>query len=539
MNIKEIAALRKAGRLKEAFAAAKKEFSENANAYTAGALFWCLNDMYKTQDSNKADKAVKLMKSLYNSYCQGDEFMQKALSYATRIIIPHYREVKDAVDRAKTGENAVGLWQTVSAIYDRNELDEQLYQDFGWLIYYTLRQTSQNDTRLRKTLLHQYLKLELPRPSILHSLILAEGVRLEQTTPLQFRIRDFIRLWGLDNLRTEDWEQFRTNEGHLIPSLVEKLIGVYAKELKTDGVEAPEEFSRLVDRALEKYPSSQNMPYFKATVLISQGKKEEALEYYRSLIMKFPSKYYLWSQAAELTDDIDIKTGLLSKALLCGEDEIFLGRVRLRMAALLITKGLPANAKRELEIYKGTYIAKGWGLKQEYWNVYNTIPSVEAVEDNRDIYSEYSKTADEFIYRTLPDITVVKVSERQIDDRSRPGKKITYWNLCSENENFSLKKPGKFGLKGRTPDGALFSIKVKNRRIVWIKRQNPEGENWLKKVTGEVCSRMDRKGNRFAIVTGVYVGSQLLRHVSDGQIISVLARRQKDGRWSAITLLKS
>ena len=209
------------------------------------------------------------------------------------------------------------------------------------------------------------------------------------------------------------------------------------------------------------------------------------------------------------------------------------------MAALLITKGLPANAKKELDIYKDTYTAKGWGLKQDYWNLYNAIPSADAAEDNRSIYSEYSKTADEFVYRTLPDITAVKVSERQIDDRNRPGKKITYWTLCTEKETFSLKKPGKFGLNRRTPDGALFSIKVKEGRIVWIKPKRPEGEDWLKKVTGEVYSRTDRKGNRFAIVAGVYVGTQLLRYISDGQSVTVMARRQKDGRWSAITLLKS
>ena len=170
----------------------------------------------------------------------------------------------------------------MSEWYHEGNLGEKLYPDFGWLIYYALKQTNLGETQNRKILLNQYLKLNLPRPSILHSLILGEAIKIEQTTPLQFRIRDFIRIWGLENLRTEDWEQYKTNEGHTLPSLVEKLIGVYAKELKTDGIKSPDDFSNLVDNALTKYPKSQNMPYFKATVLISQGKKEEALDYYKN-----------------------------------------------------------------------------------------------------------------------------------------------------------------------------------------------------------------------------------------------------------------
>ena len=55
------------------------------------------------------------------------------------------------------------------------------------------------------------------------------------------------------------------------------------------------------------------MPYFKATVLISQGKIQEALKYYKNLILQFPSKFYLWHQTAELIEDIDTKIGLLCK----------------------------------------------------------------------------------------------------------------------------------------------------------------------------------------------------------------------------------
>lgn len=279
MTIKEITTLRKAGHLQEALTAAENEFANHSNNYTAGALFWCLNDLLKQQSGEDDGATIERMHSLYNDFCKGDEFMQKAIATAERRRLPHYQEIKDAVENAKNGGDAITCHHKMSEWYHEGNLGEKLYPDFGWLIYYALKQTNLGEAQKRKILLNQYLKLNLPRPSILHSLILGEAIKIEQTTPLQFRIRDFIRIWGLENLRTEDWEQYKTNEGHTLPSLVEKLIGVYAKELKTDGIKSPDDFSNLVDNALTKYPKSQNMPYFKATVLISQGKKEEALDY--------------------------------------------------------------------------------------------------------------------------------------------------------------------------------------------------------------------------------------------------------------------
>ena len=345
MTIKEITTLRKAGHLQEALTAAENEFANHSNNYTAGTLFWCLNDVLKQQSSEDDGATIERMHALYNDFCNGDEFMQKAIATAERRRLPHYQEIKDAVENAKNGGDAITWHHKMSEWYHEGNLDKKLYPDFGWLIYYALKQTNLGEAQNRKILLNQYLKLNLPRPSILHSLILGEAIKIEQTTPLQFRIRDFIRIWGLENLRTEDWEQYKTNEGHTLPSLVEKLIGVYAKELKTDGIKSPDDFSNLVDNALTKYPKSQNMPYFKATVLISQGKKEEALDYYKNLILQYPSKFYLWNQTAELIEDYDTKIGLLCKALTCGTEDEFLGGVRLRLASLLNQKGLKENAK--------------------------------------------------------------------------------------------------------------------------------------------------------------------------------------------------
>lgn len=538
MTIREITTLRRSGKLQEALEAAEEEFSKNANIYTAGAIFWCLNDLYKQQLSDDADISIQRMRELFDTYCPGDEFMQKALASAERRSLPYSKEIKAAVENAKTGADAISAHQQATIWYNDGQIDSRLYPDFGWLTYYALKQTALGESQKRKILLNQYLRLNLPKPSKLHSLILGEAIKVEQNTPLQFRIRDFIRLWGLENLRQEDWEQYRTAEGNTLPSAVERLIGVYAKELKTDGVESPEEFSQLVDKALIKYPKSQNMPYFKATVLISQGKIQEALTYYKSLILQYPSKFYLWHQTAELVDDIDTKIGLLCKALTCGADDEFLGGVRLRLASLLCQIGKKENAKYELEKYRETYLSKGWNLKPDFWQAYNPLSSEGKANDNKMIYSEYAVKADEFIYSSLPTIIAVKVAEAQNEDRNHPGRKITTWVLRTANDAVRLRKPNKFRLDRRTPNGANFDIKLQDGRIVWIKEHNGNlSVSWIKEISGEVLLRTDKNGKKYAIISGSYIGENLLKGLNDGQKIKFLSIRQKDGRWAAISII--
>lgn len=540
MTIREITALRKSGNLQQALEAAERELTQNANIYTAGALFWCLNDLYKQQNSNDAASTVVRMKALYDTHCTGDEVMQKALVSAERRSLPHSQEIKDALENAKSGADVISVHRQATIWYKEGQLDSRLYSDFGWLTYYALKQTDLSESQKRKLLLNQYLRLDLPKPSYLHSLILVEAIKTEQTTPLQFRIRDFIRIWGLENLRKEDWEPYHTEGGNTLPSSVEKLIGVYAKELKTDGVESSEEFSQLVDKALIRYPNNQNMPYYKATVLISQGKVQEALAYYRDLILQSPSKFYLWSQSAKLVEDVEAKIGLLCKALTCGTDDEFLGGVRLRLASLLAHEGMKGNAKYELKKYRETYENKGWNLSSEFKQLYDELEQIRPSVDNNMIYAEYAVKADEFIYSSLPIAVAVKVAETQKDDRNHPGRKITTWILRTDRDTIRVRKPAKFRLNRRTPNGTIFDVKLQNGKVVWIKEHiGVIQEPWLKEISGTVHLRKDKNGKMYAIIDHSYVGENLLNGIEEGQTLNLLSIRQDDGRWLAIRIIES
>ena len=157
MTIREITELRRSGHLQEALEAAETEFAQSVNKYTVGALFWCLNDLYKQQDYNDATATIERMKTLYNDYCAGDEYMQKAIASAERRSLPHFQEIKDAVENAKGGADAISIHHQASMWYNEGQLDSQLYPDFGWLTYYALKQTAVGEANRRKALLFQYL----------------------------------------------------------------------------------------------------------------------------------------------------------------------------------------------------------------------------------------------------------------------------------------------------------------------------------------------------------------------------------------------
>ena len=541
MTTKEINALRKAGRLDEARHVAENEFTLNANNYTAGALFWCLYDTCK-QETNQDTIAslCERMNSLYENYCSGDEYMQKSINAIERRLDPISKELKEALEIAKKGTQTNDTIQRCQIFFENGNLNQNLYRDFGWLIYYNLKNTPINEVTKRKQLLHYYLVLDLPRPELLHSLILGEAVKVEKNTPLQFRIRDFMNLWGWNNLRPEDWTQFKSENGNTITSLVEKLISVYTKELKTDNVKSPNEFNAIVDEALTKFPNNQNMPLYKATILMSSGKKDEALEYYKELILKSPSKCYLWNQASELVEVVDLKIAMLCKAISVERDESFIGGCRLNLAKVLIEKGLFANAKYELERYRNFYELQGWALKQEYKDIVSHIPQGTQKENNDNLYKEYISQAEEFIYSALPSQFAIKIEDRQLDDNKRPGRRFTQWTLKTKASIVRLKKPAKFGLDNRMRNGSLFDIKLYEGGIVWIKssEQNTLQQDWIKKQEGAVRLRVDRNGKTYAILDNTYVREKLLRNVADGQNVEIIAVRQEDGRWSAISLEK-
>lgn len=541
MTITEIADLRNEGRLEEALAAAENEFALNANIYTASAVFWCLNEICKQETCIETIASIyQRMQSLHMDYCKGNEHMPKTLESIERRIDHYANELKMAIEMAKDGQPTDAAILKFIDLFKTGALKSSFLPDLGWLIYYNLKHTELKNSNRRKQLLHTYLTLELPRPSVLHSLILNEAIKDKQNTPQQFKIRGFMPLWGWNSFRTEDWKQFTMDNGKTCNSLVERLISVYAQELKTEKGAASNEFSDLIDRALERFPQNQDLPLYKARVLASLGKQEEALNYYKQLILRTPAKYYLWHQASSLVGNIDLKAALLCKAISIEHDESYIGKCRLELANVFIEKRLFSNAKFELDKYREVYESKSWKLKPEYKNLEHLIPQSVIAANNQAIYNEYIPQAESFIYNALPTVFAIKTQDKQLDDRNRLGRKFTQWTLFTKNGPIQLKNPSKFGLDNRMDNGSAFDIRLHNNKIVWISpsSRNPLEQDWIKTCNGIIKLRTDRNGKTYAKIEDAYISERLLKDIDNGDNVQITAIRQQDTRWLAISLTK-
>lgn len=274
--------------------------------------------------------------------------------------------LKAGIQAAKRKEDAGEIYGKLTGMFKDGTLDRSLYHEFGWLIYYLLRNTPLNSVLPRKRLMHLYLLLELERPSLLHSLILVEALKLKKKSPAQFRLRDFMTLWGIENLRDEDWVKAKTDTGRLQNSLVENLIATYIKEIKRNKCQVTDSFLIMLERAIQTYPSNPNLPLYKAIALASQGRRKEALMQYKTLLRQSPKKLFLWSDTEELLppSELDTKIALLCKALTSVRDMCSLGEIRLRLANLLYRKGLYANARYELDQYERFYNTQRWRVNR-------------------------------------------------------------------------------------------------------------------------------------------------------------------------------
>ena len=309
------------------------------------------------------------------------------------------REIKEGTDKARKGEPTNPLMLKLKKLLERGQLDVPLHNNVGWFLYFRIKNSQHSNFVIQKKDLATYLKLQVSKPSLLHSLILHEAVRMKRQKPNAFKFFNCLTLWGLENLRSEDWQLFEGEDTGKSTSLVEKIISCYAKELTQLKIEATSEMADLTDKAMKTFPENGNLLLYKSEICKSLGNKEEALAHLKSLLLRQPSKSLFWRKTAELIGKHDLKIACLCKAISLQEDEEFLGDTRLKLARLLLRKKLPQFALFELQKYHRLYMSKKWALSKEYDELRNRInPEVKA-EDDQKIYSHYMPIADDFLNR--------------------------------------------------------------------------------------------------------------------------------------------
>lgn len=523
----------------EALQIAREEYKANAGLWEARNLFRCLyhnaKAAAKDNDPELASKFLEQMQLLYQSHDLNDEINNGMLERARRLSNPTGILVQQAYAQAKAG-NGEGAYATVSSIYNDGRLPDDQTNAYGWIIYYSLKQQSDNDVeRLvveRKRRLMRYIELGLPSPSLLHSLILSEAVRIERTTPLKFVLHNFFDLWGgSDKLRPEDWEQFEGEHGTL-PSLVEKLVTVYVKEVMTDGRDPSEDFVTLIDKALETFGNNQNLPRQRAQIYLHFNQKDKAIDLYRKQLKRNASRYYLWAELAALVEDADTRLALTCMALSIKTKEDFLGKIRIYLAEQLCDRNEYALAAGQLALVRRCYEHQGWHIPPTIAKVSDRIPAETAEADGRDFIRRHADEANIYLYDNAIHTTLVKSGETT----DRKTQKRRWWAADADGNRYSF-DPRRLHLPGKCPDGTAIKAVIADKRVLQASVSDTI-PTFVQEFSGIVKRRVGATGKAYTFIDKAYVGQNLLdSDIIDGSTISVLAIRGKDNKWTALRIV--
>lgn len=523
----------------EALQIAREEYKANAGLWEARNLFRCLyhntKAAAKDNDPELASEFLEQMQLLYQSHDLNDEINNGMLERARRLSNPTGILVQQAYAQAKAG-NGEGAYAIVSSIYNDGRLPDDQTNAYGWIIYYSLKQQSDNDVeRLvveRKRRLMRYIELGLPSPSLLHSLILSEAVRIERTTPLKFVLHNFFDLWGgSDKLRPEDWEQFEGEHGTL-PSLVEKLVTVYVKEVMTDGRDPSEDFVTLIDKALGTFGNNQNLPRQRAQIYLHFNQKGKAIDLYRKQLKRNPSRYYLWAELAALVEDADTRLALTCMALSIKTKEDFLGKIRIYLAEQLCDRNEYALAAGQLALVRRCYERQGWHIPPTIAKVSDRIPAETAEADGRDFIRRHADEADIYLYDNAIHTTLVKSGETT----DRKTQKRRWWAADADGNRYSF-DPRRLHLPGKCPDGTAIKAVIADKRVLQASVSDII-PTFVQEFSGTVKRRVGATGKAYTFIDKAYVGQNLLdSDIIDGSTISVLAIRGKDNKWTALRIV--
>lgn len=523
----------------EALQIAREEYKANAGLWEARNLFRCLyhntKAAAKDNDPELASEFLEQMQLLYQSHDLNDEINNGMLERARRLSNPTGILVQQAYAQAKAG-NGEGAYATVSSIYNDGRLPDDQTNAYGWIIYYSLKQQSDNDVeRLvveRKRRLMRYIELGLPSPSLLHSLILSEAVRIERTTPLKFVLHNFFDLWGgSTKLRPEDWEQFEGEHGTL-PSLVEKLVTVYVKEVMTDGRDPSEDFVTLIDKALETFGNNQNLPRQRAQIYLHFNQKDKAIDLYRKQLKRNASRYYLWAELAALVEDADTRLALTCMALSIKTKEDFLGKIRIYLAEQLCDRNEYALAAGQLALVRRCYERQGWHIPPTIAKVSDRIPAETAEADGRDFIRRHADEANIYLYDNAIHTTLVKSGETT----DRKTQKRRWWAADADGNRYSL-DPRRLHLPGKCPDGTAIKAVIADKRVLQASVSDTI-PTFVQEFSGTVKRRVGATGKAYTFIDKAYVGQNLLDSgIIDGSTISVLAIRGKDDKWTALRIV--
>ena len=447
--------------------------------------------------------------------------------------------IKNAFNLSKQPGKTKEAYNAVLPLYQEGELSDNSHLQFGWIAYRYLKDHYPTiGSKASRTVLATYFKLNVERPSLLHSVFLVLAINIKKQYP-DFRFSAFMDLWGYDNFRNEDWQPY-VHEQYTLPSTVQKVINMYVAEIKTpDGFKPSEHFLTLLSKAVAHYPKDYNIARYLAQALITQGKKDDAIQLYRKLLLQ-DNRFYLWNELGKLLDDASLQKSALCMALLKQKKEEFVGAIHLSLAELLIAEKDYPQALFDLNKYRKTYESNGWPLKYRYKQLMQQIPpATQAAKRENKWLRKNAEAINIFVLQQLP-TSIMVLRDVFTSKKGKTMCKLLAHDMsttAADLETFPLLKD-----KEQIFFRVFYTRDDNWTKVVHIEPATDDDakSEWkdnIKMIEGKVRITEKGGGKRFGFVSNCYVDQQFLNGITSGTTLKVIALKEND-RLRAIKVIQ-
>lgn len=556
---KEVFAKRREGAVDEAYRMALELMgSPNADEWDKKAFCWCLIDIIK-RDAGSGDNVnlAHYRRQLESVEADpSDEILAKGVRNALSLCNPGGREISRAKALSWDGKHAEAAAEYRKALA-AGPVDRSAQTKFGWTMYFYSKELmaakSVNFGAVKHNL-NDYLKLDIEKPSDLHSRILQLAAKLAGDDKLSMLA--FSRLWNLDYLRPEDFERFRADDGKEYPSLAEKVIQQVGKEAATsDNAREQEHVLPRLDAAIERFPDNVWLKLDKAKVLLSLGMHDKALAFSRAVAKAKPNDYWAWSLLGDivLRTDGEAALGCYCKALSCPAEDKFTGKTRLKAARLMLEKNELAAAKLEVETVARSKESEGHRIPEEAAEIASQpwFAGTSAAASNRDFYKFRAPVAEALVFGDLQWFKA-NVGERfSVSDKEGKLKKRRMIFLeTSPVPTEAIVPESKLGRRGLAPGDA---IRVKGefadgRRFnVFALESRESGATWdVFPERKRFCEEVRLSNGMGFTESGIFIAPPMVseHRIEDGQSVSGTAvlsfnKKRGDMGWKAVSIEKA
>lgn len=485
---RDVFSIRKEGKLDEAYKMAIELINKPDNdEWDIKAFAWCVIDLIKRDaQSGKIENIHHYSDQLRSlNIDASDKILTDQREYALRLCNPNSQEILKAKSLSKQGDHH-GALNLYKRIYNNGDQSIDVKTGLAWELYRVakgmIEQTPVNFNGAKR-FINDYLKLNTEKPSLLHTCILQLADKIAKEGKLNMGA--FARIWGLENLRPEDYDPYVSDDGNSYPSLAERVIQHASKDsFKRGSYEELIYLLPYVNDCINRYPDNIWLKLSKARALMATKQSNEAFSYGLEVVKNKINDYWAWELLGDIhqSNSLELAISCYCKALLCSKDINFVGKVKIKLAELLSKNGLASEAKLEVDQLVNYRSENHQKIPESAEILMRSTWYQGAIssKSNHQLYLDKAPYAEELLYSDLPWMNAVLGDTFFIEGKKDKAKRKLYVQSSSLPMEVIIPE-SKLTFEAGKP-GAALKIKGEpdreNRFQVYAIEERASNEDW-------------------------------------------------------------